>query len=127
MTHSRILLITAAALAVACTAEKRDSATLGPSDIVNASVTAERVPGGARVTNGASATIRFHVLSPTWLGLLVACNTPEAGCRSLAPGASATVENSAIHGYFPGITKLVVRYWSAGSPAIDPIEVDVAM
>ena len=92
--------------------------------IVESGVQAELGPGGVRVTNGSSSTIRLHVVNSNWLGLLVPCHAPQSECTALDPGAQIVVPSSQIHGLNDIATDpLVVYYWRPGDE--QPTEIDV--
>lgn len=84
----------------------RRPAVTGTAD----AIVAQRVPGGVRVTNTSDRTVAFHVRNPNWLGLLALCETPDATCARLRPGAVIMVRNDEIHGY-DSAGPLVFDWW----------------
>lgn len=91
---------------------------------LGAGVHAQVVLGGVRVLNATNTEIRFVVVNPYWLGLLVPCNAPSSQCAQLPPNAEEVVPPSRIYGIEDDPSVLVVRYWRPGDEG--PIEVSVS-
>jgi len=82
-----------------------------PRSIVAGVVTAERVSGGVRLTNGDDSPVAYAVWNPDFLGLFTPCTTTDASCPRLGPGASVTVSEASVTGRAPGMQRVVVRWW----------------
>lgn len=76
-----------------------------------AAVTAEPVADGVRITNGTATGVAFVVVDPTWLGLLVQCDTPGPDCIRLPAGGSIVVPRAEMHGVTSATTDVEVRTW----------------
>ena len=88
-------------------------------------VTAERVAGGVRITNGSGAAIKYLVVNPMWLGLLGSCAAEQAQCPQVGSGAAVTVTDDRIYGFSADARQLVVRYWVSGVTNADGTEITV--
>jgi hypothetical protein len=102
-------------------------APAGPASIVAGVVTAVRVDGGVRLTNGDDSPVAYAVWNPNFLGLFAPCTDSGTSCPRLGPGASVVVRDADVVGAEPGMRRVVVRWWHVYAGQADGVrEVDVA-
>jgi hypothetical protein len=111
-------LVAGALLLAACSRNEQTTQSLGAAQVVAQGVTAERVAGGVRVSNGTSAAIPYVVWDEGFLGLLGPCDREGRVCPLLGAGKSVTVSNGAPG--FTGAGNAVVYWWTLDS---DPASV----
>jgi hypothetical protein len=76
-------------------------------------VTAERVAGGVRLTNGTATEIGYLAVDRGWLALVAPCDVAGPPvCVGLAPGAARVIPESQIGGYTAATREIVVYWWS---------------
>ncbi|HEU4631094.1 MAG TPA: hypothetical protein VFS08_15185 [Gemmatimonadaceae bacterium] len=118
------LVIVALLLAAACA---RNSAAPEEGRAARATangVTAERVRGGVRLTNGTTTDIGYVVVDRGWLAVLALCDDGPARCPHVAPGTAIIVPDTQIGGLSADTRELVVYWWrwvdgGTGGPRAD--------
>jgi hypothetical protein len=118
------ILAASALMLVACRHEEPVVQDFGPGRVLSQGVSAERVAGGIRVSNGTTAAIPYVVWDEGFLGLLGPCDREGKVCPLLEAGKSVTVNEGAPG--FSGAGNAVVYWWSLDSdPASAPNKVVV--
>ena len=90
------------------------AAFLGASD----GISAERIQGGVRLTNGSSGVIMYVVWDEGFLGLLAPCTSSSQRCPTLKPGDSVNVKEDGEA--FSGYGNATVYVWTVGQLTDEP-------
>ena len=105
-----------------------EAPTGGPQreELLNGSVSAQRVSSGIRLENDTREPVAFVVWNRAWLGLIAPCIDTTPNCLRLTAGGRVIVPHAEILGYAPGIAEAIVRFWrvvpdGAGSFRVEDI------
>jgi len=111
MREVRLLAVAGAVLTlVAC---RSDSVAPGliTQVAVDGEVSATRVPGGIRLTNGLREPIAWFAFNPFLLAQWATCADPGPECLRLAAGAVVTIADADVAGYAPGLREVMVHIY----------------
>lgn len=105
------LLAYAVLASVACRRDPAASGDPAANARESGGVTATRVAGGVRLSNGTDRPVAYVVWNRGWLAQFAPCLDPGPGCVRLAAGASVVVPDAEIGGYAPGAPEAIVYWW----------------
>jgi hypothetical protein len=118
----KVSLVASVLLLAACSTNEQTTQSLGAAQIISQGVTAERVAGGVRVSNGTASAISYVVWDEGFLGLVGPCDREGKVYPLLEAGKSVTVSEGAAG--FSGMGNAVVYWWALDSdPASQPNKV----